>query len=195
MYVFYEHFKDANGKIVMTEIKLSSSINRWFISFKNSVENLQFELSKKVMKDSVPISHRTYDPDTKIWSYLPPYGESVLKGIETATSICGGAILQEVEELQDLARQSYFDLSKRKKAIKTEDFFYNHGTIPAQPALTKEQVASKLASIFGVSSLPSEAGALKKLYRQAAMRLHPDRNNGDGSQMSDLNMLWGFYNT
>lgn len=31
-----------------------------------------------------------------------------------------------------------------------------------------------------------------KAYRKAAMLLHPDRNGGDGSKMSELNSVWGF---
>ncbi|HEY1646317.1 MAG TPA: J domain-containing protein [Candidatus Saccharimonadales bacterium] len=30
----------------------------------------------------------------------------------------------------------------------------------------------------------------KKIYRKGALALHPDRNNGDGSKMAELNILW-----
>jgi hypothetical protein len=33
----------------------------------------------------------------------------------------------------------------------------------------------------------------KKLYRAAAVKLHPDKNNGDGSRMARLNELWAIY--
>lgn len=59
----------------------------------------------------------------------------------------------------------------------------------------------ELLSLLGLNawgefdSLMRDSAAAKKLYRAAALRLHPDRNNGDGSQMSKLNELWGIYGT
>jgi DnaJ-class molecular chaperone len=35
---------------------------------------------------------------------------------------------------------------------------------------------------------------LKKLYKQAARKYHPDFNNGNGSMMSELNAAWSAYN-
>ena len=57
----------------------------------------------------------------------------------------------------------------------------------------------ELLSLLGLSSwsqfdsMLSDKSATKKLYRSAAIRLHPDKNNGDGNKMSKLNELWGIY--
>lgn len=57
----------------------------------------------------------------------------------------------------------------------------------------------ELLSLLGLNtwgqfdSLLSDKVALKKIYRAAAIKLHPDKNNGDGSKMSKLNELWGIY--
>jgi len=75
-----------------------------------------------------------------------------------------------------------------KKRVDVRDFFYQQVPVAATPTLTKEQVAAKLRLILGTDTVD------KSSYRRAALRLHPDRNNGDGKPMSELNMLWQVYN-
>lgn len=41
--------------------------------------------------------------------------------------------------------------------------------------------------------LKLDSVSAKKLYRAAALKCHPDRNNGDGSKMSVLNAIWSVY--
>ena len=72
--------------------------------------------------------------------------------------------------------------------MRDEDFFYNHGKISSTPTLSKETVAERLKTLIGGDTLDKSA------YRKAALRFHPDRNQGDGTRMSELNMLWQIYN-
>lgn len=57
----------------------------------------------------------------------------------------------------------------------------------------------ELLSLLGLNSwgqfdsLLSDKASAKKIYRAAAIKYHPDKNNGDGSKMSKLNELWGVY--
>jgi len=82
-----------------------------------------------------------------------------------------------------------------KEAPKAEDFFYNN----AQPVagsempltVVKKQLEEMLDSAIDLKAMsPIE---LKKMYRKAAMKYHPDRNNGDGTKMSQLNYLYQYY--
>jgi hypothetical protein len=96
-----------------------------------------------------------------------------------------------VEDLAAQAMNHKVDLSaKPKPKMSAEEFFYNHAAPAAQPEMTKESISSQLAELIGVSIDAID----KKTYRQAALRYHPDRNNGDGSKMSTLNMLWRVWN-
>lgn len=194
MYCYYEHHKDAHGKTVLTELRLSSYPNGSLaIRFNNSVENTHFELCKRILK-SPPTGQRSYDDASKVWSYLGSYGELVIADMKKILESIGGKLNEiEVEDLQQQCLNGHIDLTRKRRNIRPEDFFYNT-TPQGAAALTKEQLAVKLSTIMGVQALPGETSALKKLYRQAAMRLHPDRNNGDGTQMSDLNMYWRLYN-
>ena len=165
MYVYYEHHKDANGKILLTELRLSSKPNgRLEINFKDPMEETIFNACKAVLKWP-PLANYSYDPAIKCWSYFGQYGVSSTYGvvvIEKLSAIC-------------LALQTTFEV---------EDFFYQKE--PAQlggSTLSKAEIEQKLTALIG--SAPD-----KKSYRQAALRFHPDRNNGDGSKMSELNMLW-----
>jgi curved DNA-binding protein CbpA len=53
--------------------------------------------------------------------------------------------------------------------------------------MTKETLEQKLKQLMGET-------LDKSSYRRAALKYHPDRNNGDGSKMSELNSLWSVYN-
>jgi hypothetical protein len=196
MYVFFEHHKDAKGQIVLTELKLTSYPTYWAVAFKQAAENTKFQLINPILKVP-PVALRSYDPATYIWSYIgAEWGEKTLDSIEKVTVSLGGVIFKEVVDLAALATQRSFDLNKLpKKPVRPEDFFYNTAPLGGQIALSKEQLASKLMDILEVQALPGEQAALKKLYRAAAMRLHPDRNSGDGSKMSELNMYWQLYVT
>ena len=193
MYLFYQHHKDQDGKVVLTELKLSSYHNGWGIRFKNAYENALFELTRPLLKLPHPLT-RLYDDKTSVWSFLGAVGVGVLQNIEKTVKPMGNLNLVEVEDLQFIATQSTFTPKLKKPVVNHEDFFYNHTS--SAPQLSKESVSTQLAQILEVPQeilAKTANGELKKLYRKAAMRLHPDRNNGDGSQMSELNMLWSVY--
>lgn len=195
MYVFYQHHRDGAGTVVLTELKLSSRPDIWHIQFKVQAEVACFELAKPILKFP-PVAKRSYDERTKVWTYFDDYGVQVLKKIEQILSPIKVPVLIEVEDLQFLATRDRFDAQRTKRReIRPEDFFYHQ----AQPTGMKQpaDVAAELAALLDVSKdvLAATAnGELKKLYRRAALKYHPDRNNGNGSKMSELNMLWGLYN-
>lgn len=49
---------------------------------------------------------------------------------------------------------------------------------------------ASFTNLSGVDVKDMEFGAAKKIYFKTSMKLHPDRNNGDGSKMTELNVAW-----
>jgi len=194
MYVYYEHHKDGNGKIVLTELVLSSrSDGTLKIDFWSKAEKVVFEICKQTLKWP-PIGNREYDAQSFLWSYVgqygvsQTYGEAVIEKLETIVKTLGSPFKAiAVEELSAQALNKKIDLTGKRKKMSAEEFFYNHGAPASAPAISRDTIISKLKILLGTE-------IDKKAYRQAALRYHPDRNNGDGSKMSELNMLWQLYN-
>lgn len=71
---------------------------------------------------------------------------------------------------------------------------FNHAVITTASVTSERE---ELISLLGLDNWGSfdalRNGELRKVYRSAAMRLHPDRNNGDGSRMAKLNQLMSIY--
>jgi hypothetical protein len=194
MYVFYEHHRDTTDTITLTELRLSSYPDWLRIQFKNPTENTAFESAKVLLKEA-PVSVRSYDTDIKVWSYLgSEWGQKTIARLEQVIPLITKLKLVEVEDLRIYARVDRYD-PKRKQEIKPEDFFYQH--TPTATVVPKESVVPQLTKLLEVSEtelVSADKDTLKRLYRRACLRLHPDRNAGDGSRMSELNMLWGIYN-
>jgi hypothetical protein len=123
-----------------------------------------------IIKVLIPASDREYNPVTKEWTVLEASWEA-LKGILASASF---KIIEE-------------------KAVRPEDFHYDYSTVT--PLISKESLAAKLLDLLELSTEDlKDLVLLKKAYRRKAMEWHPDRNNGDGTRMSELNSIWSQYN-
>lgn len=204
MYVYYEHHKSPEGKILLTELRLSSRKDgKLEIAFYHPTEKMIFEAVKPLLKWP-PLQNYSYDPSLKLWSYFGQYGvagtygEEVVKKIQTVVEALGQDFRAfSIEDLAGQAANDRVDMSgaKRKPKMSAEEFFYNHGVPTAQASMTREELMHKIGDIFGTGAavFAFGPGAVKKAYRTAALRLHPDRNNGDNKPMAELNSLWQEY--
>ena len=136
----------------------------------------------EMFKATISASNRMYDPQTKLWQM----DNKVVPGFRQLINTV-------VSRIYDTAPNLGSPITTPK--IDPNNFFYN--TVPIAQAQTRESVTESLARILGCT--PTDLGQpldiVKKLYRKKALELHPDRNNGDGSRMSELNSLWSVYNS
>ena len=192
MYLLYEHHFSADGAILGTDMCMSSYFpGRKGINWKSPEDKAVFEYSKIVFKN-VHIAQRAYDDKSNVWSFLGLEGKKVYETLINSPIVRVGLKFERVELLLEQATDGYIK-KPTASSWNANDFFYNSQGTPVGIVLTKETLAAKLAPLLLLPEadlLTANIAALKKPYRAAALRLHPDRNSGDGSAMSELNSLW-----
>lgn len=132
----------------------------------------------KIIKQMIPASEREYNPATFKWQVAEQYWKP----------------LKLLFESQKWTLRTPKTTSAPKVEVPsdyTENFYHNN--TPVTTVESTESIAVKLSAFLGVEITTQAVAELKKLYRQKALQLHPDRNSGDGSQMSELNRLWTLY--
>lgn len=200
MYLLYEHLKDSDGVLLATDMLLSEKYpgrpGVWIKNLNVQDTVLFLTIKDKIFK-AVPIAQRNYDPDTHIWSFFSGVGTAVYKAISDSKLVDLGLKIQKIESLAEQVKAKFIAKPVKAEIFDPADFFYTPAApIPSGPS--KEQAEKKLKEIFMLSTNIGlaclDASTLKKHYRTAAMRLHPDRNAGDSNGMTELNYLWQVYN-
>jgi|SRR5215472_9922529 len=185
MYVFFEHHRDAEGSVLATDVVCSSFEHGIGIAWKR--EGNLFEIMNRLMK-TPKLDVRSYNPETKIWTYLGTVGFQLLATLQDTFSKLSLKIeFREVSDLETQVRSGGISVKSQTK-IDPKEFFYNKAPITQE--ITKEMAEKKLKLILGDT-------LNKSTYRAAALRLHPDRNGGSvesAKQMSELNMYWSVWN-
>lgn len=125
-----------------------------------------------LMKLTIPASARDYNATTHEWTILEPFWIP----------------------LKTLLEQAKFKITE-EKLVKEEDFFYNQGVPSDSHEMSKEELANQLLALLDISAEElADFNKAKRAFRRKAMEWHPDRNQGDGSRMSELNSVWSAYN-
>lgn len=199
MFVYYEKFP-ATVTLTVTQIVMSCDGCSNSINWKNPREKAMIDMLRSLFKQ-VPLSERTMDDSTYIWTFIGFRGDVIIEGIKSMINqgLLNNIEIKEIEDLEEKTRSGSLDRIKSskpgEKKFKDEDFF--HKNITTTQEVSGAKLLERLAPLLeiGVVDLTNESDnlKLKKLYRKAALRLHPDRNNGDGSKMSELNMLWNIF--
>lgn len=154
----------------------------------------------------IPSKDKLWEPSTKTWNIHADVWSTLLPYYSTAPEIYGlvpystkaqwDAFITGKVATRSESNGSYSTPVSEAEAA--QQFFgqqaFNHAVYHTATELSDRE---EFISLLGLNkwgefdSLPAKQA--KKLYLSAAMRLHPDRNNGDGSKMSKLNELWGIY--
>ena len=131
-----------------------------------------------VMKNMIPANAREYDPATFKWQIAIEYWPA-LRQILTSTQFA-------IKEISPTATH----------ANVPKDYAENFYHAPAKREVeTKESVLVLLAKLLGIHEdiASMELAVLKKKYREAARRYHPDLG-GDAAKMAELNRVWSIFN-
>ena len=129
---------------------------------------------------TVPKSARNYDSRRRVWFVETEIFEAFLKGLKHLIN----------------TDPNYYSISVRDNRTKLEDWdsFFNSSPVVPKPLDSKDELLAKFWAIISGTGLNRSSVCsiqdLKPIYRKAAMIYHPDRNNGDGSKMSELNQIW-----
>lgn len=202
MYVLYEHHKGPSGEILITDMALSFRFpGNPKINFKalSQQQRALFEIVKEQFFKDIHPKFRSMDDKTKVWSFFSPHGEILYRNLKDSPLTSVGLEFKRVEGLQTSVENGW--ISEPKARFDPGDFFYNPE--PASPtgagSITKDQAALHLSVLLelpkdSLISTDRDKDLIKKAYRRKALAFHPDRNSGDGSRMSELNMLWQVYN-
>ena len=155
----------------------------------------------------IPAGKKKWDVDAKIWHIDSEYWFKI-KAFFDAASVPSAQMPIPMFELCPYQTPAMFQAfmnddgtvaasaANAPDNVKAQSFFNNFNQAIERTAVARSD-KDNLASLLGLASLREIDGldskALKTLYRSAAMRVHPDRNNGDGSKMTELNALWRVY--
>ena len=177
---------DARAMRIFTSANLNSmkgvNVPRARVSFDKALDayDISFQYARSewsiiesiitLIKGSIPVAQRVYDPKTKTWT-IAGVAYPVVKAIFSH-------IKMDIDEI---------------RPVSADGFFYED-VVNAKGPVTKDTLAVQVKKLLGVDdSVLADDALLKKAYRKKALELHPDRNNGDGSKMSALNEVYNAY--
>ena len=134
-----------------------------------------------ILKSAIPATAREYDPSTFKWQIAIEYWPALKQILEASQFdikiMLPSAGAQGVNVPKDYAEN-----------------FYHKPVVPKSE--TKESILTQLSALLGIHEdiASMELVALKKKYREAARKYHPDFG-GDSAKMSELNRVWTIYNS
>lgn len=203
MYLYYEKYISPDGDTSKDVYEMVLSSNG-----RNNILNTKIQPDKAYIGIILPLfklvdlKNRDYDENLHVWTFIGHHGSVIIASFESM--ITQGLLAQlQIKCIDNLKQKAECgELNKVHKTIPADsykydekDFFYTPPT-SQEAQLSGAALIQKLSELMSCSSRELEEAKdqdLKKLYRRAAMLLHPDRNGGDSSKMSELNMLWRIY--
>lgn len=209
MFLYYEivHENLTNPEEDMYQFVLSSDGKDNAIWFYDQKHKVTFNFVSSLFKE-VSLTQREYDVQTYITTLLGMQGKRMLAIIQSI--VTGGGLkyltIKQITKLEEKVKNrtplNYVEPAPppQPKSAKVdikfneEDFFYKPSASAGE--LCGEALREALALKLGtaVSFINSASfDELKRIYRRKAMELHPDKNNGNGTAMAELNYLYQLY--
>ncbi len=141
-------------------IHWSTKSSAYAIKFNDTYHWDQMQIFIQYLKN-IPYGERDYDPDNKIWYITEQH-------------------LPNFRNMMEMIPE-HFKIDFQGK--------------PENQAFTGKFVSvdtylDKFKELTTTDLRGQEYTLAKKIYRRAALSNHPDRNNGDGSKMAEINECW-----
>lgn len=148
--------------------------------------SLSFSYNKDIVefiKKAIPSNKRTYDPASYTWYFGSEYFDLIKLLFDghreyTLTIVSEDEVKKKLEESQ--SNQSSWHPAQYSIDAELQKFYELLSYVD-----TNNGASFTLDQIKNLTR--NEA---VKAYRKASLVYHPDRNNGDGSKMSELNSTW-----
>jgi len=208
--LYYEivHENPLNPDEDMYQFVMSSDGRTNTIWFYDKTEKVTFNFISSLFKE-INLSNREYDVATFITTLLGIQGKRILAVINSIY-VGGGLkylkikqIIKLEEKVKNKTPLNWVEPPPKPEPkaqgqveikFKEEEFFYKPSASIGE--LSGEALWNALAlklneEVIWVKSASNDE--LKKVYRRKAMELHPDRNNGNGAAMAELNYLYQLY--
>jgi hypothetical protein len=190
----YVHYAVDRGGITYLHFSGSQSL-----PFQPIRDSAIFALAVSVVKQ-IPHLKRAWNETAKTWEIDSEFWavkrEFYVLGEPSGNFKLVAYTVEDFENWRDGVTQAKPDFKSMPENKAAQGFFNNFNQVIEKVAVAKSD-REMLVELLGFSSWVeldrTDRITLRKRYKQAAMKLHPDRNNGDGSKMATLNQLWGAY--
>lgn len=133
--------------------------------------------SLKILIDSI-IPSRIFDYKRKCWFIPADATPALIKLAQALPRIIVHDKRIKIESFDEFFTEEARGISKAAPTSK------------AQLIKRLEFICKEQAGVYVSLREDCSIAELKRPYRQAALALHPDRNNGDSSKMAELNVVW-----
>jgi hypothetical protein len=140
------------------------------------------KIIKALLDFSIDGSSKNFDSFRKCWFISTDVATAFIAGVQKLIS-----------HNRDL---SLWYIDDRRVTLESFEEFFETPPSQGPQVKSKAELLSALEHILKSNNIlvsireDISISDLKPHYRRAALLLHPDRNNGDGSRMSELNAIW-----
>ena len=173
----------ANMEDNVTEIKVSNGDSEEYVKIEFPAFTEEGKVLHALMEMTLAKPDRTFDFRRKCWFVKTEMAEILLKAVKAGF-------------IDNPKGSMRFLISDKRVQVEAFEEFFKEPEAGLAPKTKKSKSDLEVAFISicvttnGEMCFPTDKEGLKKAYRKASMKLHPDRNNGDGSKMSELNQIW-----
>jgi hypothetical protein len=183
-------YQTFGGGDPVPEIKFSNGDSEeWTRLDITGLAKRDFDQILGILKLAVSNQDKNWDQKRKCWFVKTDLVDALMIGFQSIVNAINATRFNNPYSVIKL-------LDKREKLESFDEFFNSPPPMGAQKHRTKAELIKamehhlKTNELFITIREDIDLDSAKKLYRKAALAFHPDRNNGDGAKMSELNMIW-----
>ena len=168
--------RNYHSKDMKANFHYEEALDAYKITFGYNEQIIEF------IKLAVPSSKRSWNRDEKAWYVDASYKDALLLMFKGKGYTC------DVFSKEDFVKFMEENAKFQQEYQRTVALVNTDQEVPKFISLLEK--AGYKFSAAAIEELKVNEAFAQQYYRKAALKLHPDRNNGDGSAMSELNATW-----